>query len=174
MLRHQPDQYGVELDDAGWVPIDSVIAALAQHTAHWSDLRLDDIRAMMAAADKQRFEISGDRIRAVCGHSVPGRIAHRLAIPPALLFHGTTRTALKSIRKDGLRPMRRQFVHLSTDTETATRVAKRRTKYPVIVVIDAKRAHADGVVFYATNDQVWLAEWIAPDYLRQPDPCADG
>ena len=165
MLRHRPDQYGVALDESGWVPIDAVIAALARHSAHWSDLRPADIRAMMAAAEKQRFEIAGGRIRAVYGHSVAGRIAHQPAVPPALLYHGTTRSALKSIRQDALRPMRRQFVHLSPDTETATRVARRRTKDPVIVVIDAERAHADGVVFYATNDQVWLVETIPAEYL---------
>ena len=173
MLRHKPEQYDVHLDEAGWVAIESVIAALARHQGQWADLRTDDIRAMMAAAEKQRFEIDGERIRAVYGHSVAGRIEQRPAVPPELLYHGTTRAALKSIGQHGLRPMRRQFVHLSPDTKTAVRVARRRTKAPVILVIDAQRAHEDGVAFYATNDQVWLAERIAPEYLRKPDPQAN-
>lgn len=169
MLRHKPEQYGVHLDEGGWTDIGAVIAALVRHQGHWAGLRMDDIQAMMAAAEKQRFEIDGERIRAVYGHSVAGRISHRPAVPPDLLYHGTTRAALKSIRQHGLRPMRRQFVHLSPDTKTAMKVASRRTRDPVILVIDAARAHADGVAFYATNDQVWLAERIAPEYLRQPD-----
>lgn len=170
LLRHRPDLYGVELDESGWVPVDSVIAALARHKPHWRDLSPDDIDAMMAAAEKQRFEVDGERIRAVYGHSVDGRIAHKPATPPTLLYHGTTRAALASIRADGLRPMRRQFVHLSPDIETATRVARRRTKDPVILEIDAGRAHQDGFVFHATNDQVWLTDSIAPGYIRAPMP----
>ena len=169
MLRHRPDLYGIALDEAGWAPIDSVIAALARHKPHWRDLSPDDIDAMMAVAEKQRFEVDGARIRARYGHSVEGRIAHRPARPPALLYHGTTRAALASIRKNGLRPMRRQFVHLSPDTETAIKVAGRRTADPVIIEIDAESAHRSGLQFHHAGDRTWLAEAVDPIYLTIPD-----
>lgn len=169
MLRHQPDFYGVDPDEAGWVPIETVIAALGRQGKEWSDLKADDIHAMITAAEKQRFEMQKGRIRAVYGHSLPGRIAHVPAAPPTLLYHGTTDTALKSIMVQGLLPMRRQFVHLSADAIAAARVGGRRTDDPVIIMVQAGRAHADGIVFYRSNDQVWLAESIAPDYLDFPN-----
>ncbi len=170
MLRHRPGQYGVELDAAGWVSVDAVLVALGTHDDRLAGLTVTDLQRMMAAAEKQRFEIRHGRIRAVYGHSLKGRIAHEPATPPSILYHGTTWQALPSIRQEGLRPMRRQFVHLSPDTETAAIVARRRTDNPAIIEIDAGRAHADGTVFYATNDRVWLTAAVAPEYLRVPDP----
>lgn len=169
MLRHRPDLYGITLDKAGWAPVESVIAALARHKPHWRDLSPDEIDAMMAAAEKQRFEVKDARIRARYGHSVDGRISHRPARPPVLLYHGTTREALASIRKNGLRPMRRQFVHLSPDTETAMKVARRRTADPVIIEIDAESAHRSGVLFHNAGDRTWLVEMVDPIYLTIPD-----
>lgn len=169
MLRHRPEHYGLELDAAGWAPVDAVLAALGTHDGRLDGLTVTDLRRMMAAAEKQRFELRDGRMRAVYGHSLKGRIAHEPATPPAILYHGTTWAALPSIRQQGLRPMRRQLVHLSPDTETATIVARRRTDDPAIIEIDAGRAYADGTVFYATNDRVWLAEAVAPKYLRIPD-----
>lgn len=168
MLRHRPDLYGVSLDEAGWVSIETVITALHRHGKQWAGVTADDVHAMIAAAEKQRLEAREGWIRAVYGHSLPGRIAHNPDTPPAVLFHGTTRSALQTIIAQGLLPMRRQLVHLSADTETATRVAGRRTDDPVIIRVQSGKAHSDGVVFYRSNDEVWLAESIAPAYLNVP------
>lgn len=48
----------------------------------WSNLTADDVAAMVATSSKQRHEIEGDRIRALYGHSVPGRIVRTRAEPP--------------------------------------------------------------------------------------------
>ena len=61
--------------------------------------------------------------------------------------------------------MRRQYVHLSPDTETAYMVARRRTSTPVIIVVHANTAHAEGVQFYRANAEIWLSERVPPEYL---------
>jgi putative RNA 2'-phosphotransferase len=125
-LRHRPEQYGLELDKDGWTPVETLVAALARD-ARWAELSADEIRAMMAAASKQRYDIYDGRIRAVYGHSLAAKVAHASATPPDRLYHGTAPGALAKIRREGLKPMRRQYVHLSTDTATAVTVAARRT-----------------------------------------------
>lgn len=62
--------------------------------------------------------------------------------------------------------MQRQYVHLSTDTETAVIVGKRRDKKPIILEIDAKTAHENGVKFYHGNQGVWLADPIDVMYIH--------
>ena len=62
--------------------------------------------------------------------------------------------------------MSRQYVHLSVDTDTAREVGQRKGA-PVLLVVDAARAHAEGVVFYGGNALVWLADYIAPEYLSR-------
>ena len=163
-LRHHPEQYGLELDDDGWVPLEALVLALA-HDAQWAGLSTDDIQAMMAAASKQRYEICDGQIRAVYGHSLPSKIKHPVAAPPDRLYHGTTPGAAAKIRREGLKPMRRQYVHLSTDIATAAMVARRRTANPVIITVHAREAHRDGIVFHFCNPRLWLAENVAAAYL---------
>jgi putative RNA 2'-phosphotransferase len=171
-LRHKPESYGLVLDENGWVPLSDLISALSRKRPDWRNLTAEDIRAMAAAADKHRYEITADRIRALYGHSLAARIEQAHAVPPSQLFHGTTPAAVAAIRREGLRAMRRQYVHLSLDTETAAEVARRRTDVPVIIAVDARAAHADGVQFYHANELVWLSGCIPPRYLRIPAPAA--
>ena len=76
-----------------------------------------------------------------------------------------THKALEAILNDGLRPMGRQYVHLSVNTETAVQVGKRRDAAPVILVIDAHKAYTDGIVFYKGNDKVVLADYVPAGYI---------
>lgn len=165
-LRHKPEQYGLMLDDEGWVDVRDLLAALAERRREWQRLSEADLRAMMAQSDKQRFELHDGRIRAFYGHSVPQKVERVPATPPAVLFHGTTPQAAAIIRAGGLRPMRRQFVHLSADEATALQVGRRRTASPVLLTIDAERARQHGVAFYLGNDMVWLADAIPPEFIR--------
>ena len=167
-LRHRPERYGLKLDRDGWVEVETLAGALAGHAPEWSDLSGQEIRAMVAAAHKQRYEVRGDLIRARYGHSLPEKIEVVPAVPPELLYHGTTTEALPEIRAEGLKPMRRHHVHLSPDPKTARVVGGRRSETPVIVEVRAGQAHAEGLAFYRGNDQVWLSDPIPARYLRLP------
>ena len=167
VLRHHPERLGLTLDKDGWVGLDALAGALAMQP-QWVGLTGEDVLAMMAAAEKRRFELRGSSIRAIYGHSLAGKIEHEPAVPPDLLYHGTTPGVLTRILHEGLKPMRRHYVHLSLDTDSAASVARRRTPKPVIVTINAKKAHQDGVNFHRGNSQIWLAEPIAARYLTFP------
>ena len=97
-------------------------------------------------------ELRDGRIRALYGHSTPQKLLKEPAEPPALLYHGTSPEAMQRIKVGGLRPMSRQYVHLSTDTEMATQVGRRKADAPIILVVNAGKAHAGGVAFYRGND----------------------
>nr|WP_297945564.1 RNA 2'-phosphotransferase [uncultured Fibrobacter sp.] len=86
-------------------------------------------------------------------------------MPPAVLYHGTTHRALLQILQDGLKPMQRQYVHLSIDVETATRVGKRRDSEPVILNIDTEAAQKAGIQFYIGNDKVWLCNRVPKECI---------
>ena len=76
---------------------------------------------------KQRYSFNEDKtlIRANQGHSVPVDVNLEKMKPPKFLYHGTADRFLNSIMEEGLKPMNRLYVHLSTDIETAIRVGKR-------------------------------------------------
>ncbi len=61
--------------------------------------------------------------------------------------------------------MNRQYIHLSTNVDIALQVGSRKTIYPVILIVSARRAFHNGYNFYIGNDVVWLANNIPPDFL---------
>jgi putative RNA 2'-phosphotransferase len=164
-LRHEPWRYELELDEEGWADIDQVLLALREQAGRWKDLDRAQLEAVIATATKQRHEIAGGRIRASYGHSLPGRLEGTPAEPPAALFHGTARRALDEIRRHGLVPMSRQFVHLSRTAEMALEVGSRRDPQPALLRVNARAAHSDGIAFYAGNAMVWLADAVPARYL---------
>jgi putative RNA 2'-phosphotransferase len=165
-LRHQPERIGLTLDPAGWVEIDTLLAAAAAHGFPISRAELDHV---VAVNDKRRFAVEGGRIRASQGHTVEVALGLPPATPPPYLYHGTVAGSLDAIRAEGLRPMNRHAVHLSADRETATRVGARRGR-PVILAVDAGAMHRDGHVFHVSANGVWLTDAVPPRYLRFSEP----
>ena len=164
-LRHQPERIGITLDPSGWVPIDELMRACAGHGFPITRAELDHV---VAANDKQRFAVDGDRIRANQGHTVTVDLGLPPAKPPAYLYHGTVGRVLDVIRTEGLRPMDRHHVHLSPDRETATRVGARRG-VPVILSVDAGAMHRAGHIFHVSTNGVWLTDSVPPQFLRLRD-----
>lgn len=164
ILRHKPEEVGLTLDPAGWVEIAALLAALKKAGRALSRARLEQI---VAENDKKRFTISDDglRIRAAQGHSVAVDLALVPQEPPAVLYHGTARHHLDAIfLADGLLPGKRQQVHMSSDLATARKVGSRHGK-PVVLLINAKEAHAAGCVFTRADNGVWLCDHIPAIYL---------
>lgn len=165
-LRHEPWLYQLELDDEGWVSVDELLDVLHTEKYEWASLTEADLAGMIASADKKRHELNNGKIRALYGHSVPGKLLKQVAVPPAVLYHGTALDTAAIIKSEGLHPMGRQYVHLSTDANTAEQVGKRKAKQTAILTVQASRAHEKGVVFYRGNEFVWLADIVPPEYIE--------
>jgi putative RNA 2'-phosphotransferase len=167
VLRHKPERIGIELDDAGWVPVRDLLESCA---AHGMPISREELHTVVATNDKQRFAYSDDgkRIRANQGHSVEVELDHAPAEPQELLYHGTAANAVETIRREGLKKMRRHHVHLSENLETTMAVGARRGR-PVLVTIRAGEMHRDGHVFFKTPNNVWLVDEVPAKYLEFPD-----
>jgi putative RNA 2'-phosphotransferase len=164
-LRHEPWLYELELDDEGWAPVDALIEALRRAGPEWKLILRADVERVLVQADKKRHELEGDRVRALYGHSVPGKLKKEAAPPPPLLFHGTSADVVSEIMASGLLPMGRQYVHLSAARDVAIEVGKRKGANLVVLVVDAARAHEAGVAFYTGNEKVWLADHVPPQFV---------
>jgi len=169
-LRHEPWLDELELDEEGWAPLEQLITALREKGGDWAAVDRSSIERMLAAAAKRRHELNGKRIRALYGHSMAGRILKQEGVPPTRLFHGTDPRIWIEIEEDGLKPMGRQFVHMSVDEATARTVGLRKTASPVILVIDAAAAALAGVAFYGGNDPVWLANSVPARFINIREP----
>lgn len=164
VLRHEPTKAGLTLEPGGWVPVDDLLAGAARAGIRFTR---DELLAVVKACEKQRFGIddSGTKIRANQGHSTEVELQFEAAEPPAELFHGTAERNLSAILRDGLLKMNRHHVHLSSDTQTASKVGARHGK-PTILVVDAAQMRADGTAFFCSANGVWLVDYVPPQYIR--------
>jgi putative RNA 2'-phosphotransferase len=167
VLRHRPERIGLVLDREGWADIGELIA---KATAHGVSLTREAVLHVMATSDKQRFALDAkaERIRANQGHSVDVDLGLEPTEPPPVLFHGTARAFVASIRVSGLRPGSRRHVHLSPDEATATKVGRRHGK-PVVLRIHSGRMWSAGAEFYRSANGVWLTLTVAPQFIEFPD-----
>jgi putative RNA 2'-phosphotransferase len=162
-LRHKPERLGLKLTLSGWVAVDDLLHALLHKNMPVSRAELEEV---VAKNDKQRFsfDASGQNIRANQGHSIPVDLGLTPLEPPELLYHGTTQSALPSILETGLTRMNRHHVHLSSDTQTALRVGSRHGK-AVILQIAALEMYQQGMVFFCSENGVWLTDAVPPTFL---------
>jgi len=165
VLRHNPQKIGITLDENGWADVVLLLSGINRlgHKA-----TLDDLKEVVATNDKQRFKFNDDysKIRANQGHSVAVDVEMKATVPPDTLYHGTATRFLEAIKSKGLIAKSRLHVHLSSEKETAIKVGSRHGK-PVILVINASKMQADGLVFYFSENGVWLTESVPPEYIRQ-------
>ena len=164
-LRHAPWKYELELDEQGFVPIAQLLHTLNESNSYEREITQADLEQIIKQSDKKRHEIVGDKIRALYGHTLPQIIKKEPGIPPTILYHGTTHKALPQILQSGLKPMQRQYVHLSVDIETATSVGKRRDSNPIILKINADAAQKAGIQFFIGNEKVWLCKEMPKEFF---------
>lgn len=165
LLRHHPDSLGLTLDAKGFVLLDQLISAIRKE-GQWNRVTLDDIVGVIGSSEKKRFEIVEGKLRALYGHTFSSTIRHDNIVPPEILYHGTSRKNLESILTQGLLPMHRQYVHLSTTQDEAKSVGLRRDEHPIIVKVMALQAHRSGLKFYRAGSVI-LSEPIPPKFLVQ-------
>ena len=76
-LRHRPWEYGLTLDNEGWVDLAKLIENLRKIPA-FTSLSQSDIEETIALSEKKRHEIANGKIRAVYGHSIKEKILRKL------------------------------------------------------------------------------------------------
>lgn len=164
-LRHAPEEIGIALEPGGWVEIELLLAAAVKHDF---TIAPDELQEVVRTSDKKRFSFdeSGQKVRANQGHSTEVDLQLTAAMPPSILYHGTAVQFRVSIFEKGLLKGRRHHVHLSTDIDTARRVGMRHGQ-PMILTVDAGRMATDGHLFWISENGVWLAETVPPEYLGE-------
>lgn len=161
LLRHKPKDYPLAMDREGFAPWREVVDMLQER---FYEVTEEQIRALIEGAEKKRFELRGDKVRATYGHSFPVDLDATAAKPPAQLYYGAARDLAESLLRSGLKPRDRQYVHLSVSAQEAESVARRHDPAPAILVVDAQAAHAEGVRFYESGP-LFLADQVPAKFL---------
>lgn len=159
VLRHNPQDADITLDDHGWAKVKDILKNLK--------LSQEDLDFIVDTDEKKRYEYdkTHENIRACQGHSVKVNIDFKELSPPEILYHGTTWNNITNILKEGLLPMSRLYVHLSSDYETAYKVGHRRKGNTIVLKVLAGEMKRKGYTFYCSNNGVWLINKVPPNFL---------
>jgi putative RNA 2'-phosphotransferase len=163
VLRHKPEEIGLELDANGWADTKELIRRINEKG---EGLTLEILKEIVETNDKKRFAFNEDHsmIRASQGHSIDIELGLEPVQPPEKLYHGTAEKNLASIMKTGIASQSRQHVHLSATIDTARQVGTRHGK-PVVLTIDTAAMYKDGHVFFLSANKVWLTHSVPLKYI---------
>ena len=167
ILRHKPQVGPITLDERGFCPIADLLKAVRGRLSF--PVEEEDIIALTAPpekpTEKRRFEREGDFIRAGHGHSV-SIAGYRRCEPKLPLYHATPTRAVEAIKATGLKAMKRERVHLSSDKAITVEAARRQSKQVTLVEVNIKEALACGVAFFESADErIVLSTDIPPHCL---------
>ena len=166
ILRHKPEDIGIMLDTEGYVNCDVLIKAINDNSEY--NITLDILKEIVETDSKQRYSFKDDYtyIRANQGHSTEQvNLTFKPYINDEPLYHGTASRFIRSItNSDGLKPMTRQYVHLSKDIETASKVGARHGNL-VILKINTKAMIDDGYNLYESDNGVILTHEVPMKYI---------
>lgn len=155
LLRHDTEY---QFDEHGYREVSDLVK-----NHGYTKNELDEI---VETNDKKRYEFNSNKtkIRARQGHSIPINVDLKETTPPDVLYHGTATKSLSSIYANGIEKRSRNYVHLSGDRETAIKVGTRHGQ-AAILVVNTKKMFEDGIKFYLSNNNVWLTDYVAPNYI---------
>ena len=99
------------------------------------------------------------------GHSIDVNLGLEPTTPPPVLYHGTAEKYIDSIMKEGLRPRKRNFVHLSETMDMAKQVGTRHGK-PIVLAIDTEAMISARYKFYKALSGVWLTSEVPARFYK--------
>lgn len=163
ILRHNKGEVDIKVDEHGWCNVEELIGVVAERNKGFNMAMLERI---VAEDSKNRYSFNDDKtlIRANQGHSIAVDLDLKPVKPPTVLYHGTASRFLDNIKKDGIKSMSRNHVHMSDSIENAFNIGKRHG-HPIVLEIDTESMYKDKYNFYRSENGVWLTDFVPEKYI---------
>ena len=177
ILRHSPESIRVKIDSEGWVSIDELVFGIRNYwyrKENYQWVTREHILALAALDPKGRFEIRDNKIRARYGHNIALNVKIKYAedTDTKILYHGTVRRNLENILKEGIKPIRRKYVHLTLNIEDACEVARRHGVDTVVLVVDAECLRRKRYRVYLASNTIRVVKQVPPECIVNVVECS--
>ncbi|WP_375767446.1 RNA 2'-phosphotransferase [Archangium gephyra] len=158
LLRHGARESGLSMDEAGFAFVADVLRL--------TGLSLAQLEAVVAQNSKSRFELKGERVRAVQGHSPEGtpvtleglERSWDEVLGDAPLYHGTSVGAARAILdSEGVHAAARSHVHLAPAVDATV---GKRAGVDVLLVVSAVLLRESGLRVFRAPNGVLLARAV--------------
>lgn len=170
LLRHFPEQAGLKLNDEGFTSLRELAEAIR---TRWIRRELyqwvteEHLLAIALLDPKGRFEVKEGLIRARYGHSVSVKLKLVEDRKVKVLYHGTAAENLSRILGEGLKPMKRLYVHLTSSFEDAVATGRRHSQRVAILEVDCEALRRLGIKIFKAGRSVYLAERVPPSCIKR-------
>ncbi len=168
ILSHRPDEFGLVLSDAGFIPIKHLLQVLTAEPG-WGFVRRHHLDQVVGLMSPPAFEVAGEQIRALSPE--PARLRRPPEEPPpALLYAAIPPKVHGKVWEAGLKPPPDQELVLAATPELALKLGSRRAPEPILVTVQAQAAARRGISFTGYGDGLYLAPALPRDLLQLPPP----
>lgn len=169
LLGHRPDEFGLALEEGGWVPIKQLLLTLHEEPG-FGRVRREDLERLAGFLSPPCLEVAGERVRSL--DPAPPELRRDPVGPlPSSLYLAIPPKIHALVWDQGLKaPPGREQV-LARRPEMALRLGKRRAPNPVLVTVQTPAARRAGIIFQAYGEELFLAAAAIPrEFLQLPAP----
>jgi 2'-phosphotransferase len=189
ILRHEAEKLKLNVRGDGYVPVNELLKLkikaftglpLCSHN-------VADVKEAVKNDNKQRFSLLEENgqllIRANQGHSIKVVDSEKLLKPilsaneVPVCVHGTYRKNLESIRRTGLKRMRRLHIHFATGLPHDGVISGMRSNCEIMIFLDVQKSLEDGMKLYLSDNNVLLTEGlngiVPPSYFAKIETWPD-
>jgi putative RNA 2'-phosphotransferase len=167
MLGHRPDEFGLVLDNDGFIPLNQLLRALS-HEPGWGFVRRQHLDQVVSLMQPPAFELVEESIRSLSPGPLPQRRPGET--PPPLLYAAIPPKAHERVWQEGLKAAVAQELVLTRSKDMALKLGKRRSPAPILVTIQAQAAAKAGIPFSGYGEDLFLATGLPRDFLQLPAP----
>jgi len=169
MLGRRPDEFGLVLEENGFVQIKQLLQALHEEPG-FTRARREDLERLAALTSPPVIEITGERVRSL--NPAPPDLRREPEGPlPSSLYLAISPKIHIPVWEQGLNPPPGRELVLARSPVMARRLGKRRANSPVPLTIAAQAAAKGGAAFQAYGEELFLTVSTIPrEFLTMPGP----
>lgn len=165
VLGRHPDEFGLIIDDNGYVKIKEFIQAITE-TDGWRHVRNSHINDIMLMLNDPPIEVDEKRIRARDRSRLDPPVI--CESPPKTLYVCITHKSYLPVLDKGIHPTAHASIICCKDREMAERIGRRRDNQPIILTVNVQKMMDQGLTFRHAGDLLYLTDVIPTDCFTGP------
>jgi len=166
VLGHSPDEFGLVLDESGFIKIKSLVQALKEENG-WSYVKESHINDIFLILSETKLEINNDMIRSIDISNMP--VIEQDQTPPKILYSCVRNKAYSHVLEKGVLPYgHSSLVILTKDKDMAVRIGKRRGSNPIILEINTQNMIKSSKKLIRYGNYLYLTDFIPPNCFNGP------